>query len=53
MGRFINCLNRQRSPGDWRRRGYINSRYIIIYKVYKNPKLKTKTYIYIYIFKNK
>ena len=24
MGRFINCLDRQRSPGDRRRRGYIN-----------------------------
>ena len=23
MGRFINCLNRQRSPVDWRRRGYV------------------------------
>ena len=23
MGRFINCLDRQRTPGDWRRRGYI------------------------------
>ena len=24
MGRFINCLDRQRSPSDWRWRGYIN-----------------------------
>ena len=25
MGRFINCLDRQWSPVDWRRLGYINN----------------------------
>ena len=28
MGLSINCLGRQRSPGDWRRRGYINKEII-------------------------
>ena len=36
MGRFINCLYRLRAPGDWRQRGYIYSKYILIHKIHKN-----------------